>query len=132
MAALRAGTLYFAIMFLIGFVLGTLRVLWLVPAIGEARAVLLEVPLMLILSWLVAARVIRRVRVAATVPARAVMGGSAFALLMGAELFLSLTLFGLSAQEWLHRFADPAGLTGLAGQAVFGLIPVIQLRTEPA
>ena len=49
-AALR----YFGIIFALGFVLGTIRTLWLAPIVGTVGAVLIELPIMLIASWLVA------------------------------------------------------------------------------
>ena len=49
----RAGALYAIIVFPIGFVLGTIRVLLLVPRLGGTTAVVLEVPFMLTASWFV-------------------------------------------------------------------------------
>ena len=41
---------YRGTIFALGFVLGTVRTLWLAPEIGETRAVLLELPVMLAAS----------------------------------------------------------------------------------
>jgi hypothetical protein len=49
--ASKAGALYALIVFLIGFILGTIRVLIIVPRLGETAAVLLETPLILAASW---------------------------------------------------------------------------------
>ena len=46
-SVLRAGVVYFAVVFATGFALGTVRTLWLAPALGERRAELLETPFML-------------------------------------------------------------------------------------
>jgi hypothetical protein len=51
--AIRAGALYAFIVFLIGFIFGTIRVLWLTPRLGETAAVVLEIPVMLTASWFV-------------------------------------------------------------------------------
>ena len=56
------------------------------------------------------------------------MGFVAFGLLMLAELALSLTLFGRSLTDFVQALATPHGMTGLAGQVVFGLMPVIGRR----
>jgi hypothetical protein len=51
--ASKAGALYALIVFLIGFILGTIRVLLIVPRLGETAAVMLETPVMLAASWFV-------------------------------------------------------------------------------
>lgn len=52
MNVLKAGALYFAIVFGAGFVLGPIRVLWLVPRVGTRVAELMEMPVMLLVSVL--------------------------------------------------------------------------------
>jgi hypothetical protein len=49
-----AGALYFALAFGAGFVLGTIRVLWVVPRVGERTAELMETPIMLVVIMLAA------------------------------------------------------------------------------
>ena len=44
---LIAATIYFLMLFALGFVLGTIRVLFVAPMLGVLSATLLEVPLML-------------------------------------------------------------------------------------
>ncbi len=55
------------------------------------------------------------------------MGGTAFALLMLAELALALA-FGLTLTQYLQSYATPAPQLGLAGQIVFGLLPLLRGR----
>ncbi|MGX7896439.1 hypothetical protein [Tsuneonella sp. HG222] len=117
-----AAALYFAAIFALGFVLGSARVLWLAPRLGQVSAVLLELPLMLAVSWLAARRLTRRYHVADARDALA-MGGLAFALLLATELAFALAL-GSSAGEWLTGLGETPGLIGLVGQAGFGLMPV--------
>lgn len=125
-AWIKAGSSYFAAIFALGFVLGTARTLWLLPRVGELTAVALELPLMLAASWWLSARLTLRFEVPAATPARLAMGALAFSLLMAAELFLSLVVFGMGCQTQLAHYATAAGALGLAGQVFFALIPWLQ------
>jgi hypothetical protein len=71
---MRAGVLYAIIVFLIGFILGTIRVLLVVPRLGETTAVIIEAPVMLTASWLICRWCVDRLDVAATVPVRSSIG----------------------------------------------------------
>ena len=46
MQILKAGVLYFALVFGAGFVLGPIRILWVVPRFGTSMAELMETPIM--------------------------------------------------------------------------------------
>jgi hypothetical protein len=122
-SAARAGTVYFAIVFALGFVLGTLRVLWIAPALGEVGAVIAELPVMLAASWIAAGRLVRRYAVARTA-ARAGMGARAFALLMIAEAALGVLAFGESLTGWAASLFAMPGVIGLAGQLAFAAMPL--------
>ena len=87
-AAAKAALYYFAVVFVCGFALSAIRVLAVVPRIGELKAVLLELPFMLLASWLASAWLAGRFSLGRGLAPRAVMGGLAFALLQGAELAL--------------------------------------------
>ena len=47
MQILKAGVLYFALVFGVGFELGPIRIMWAVPRFGERTAELMETPIML-------------------------------------------------------------------------------------
>ncbi len=122
--AALAGSIYFALVFAAGFALGVPRTLWLEPAVGPVAAVLVELPLMLAVAWLVCVRLLRRWplrRAGATV-----MGGVAFALLLGAEAGLSVGLAGRSLAAHWALYGDTAHRLGLAGQIAFALFPLVQ------
>ena len=127
---LKAAACYFALAFAVGFVLGTLRVTVLVPALGELVAVMVELPLMLTATWFICRRVVRHFGVPASAGPRLAMGGVAFALLMVVEFTLSVTAFGRTPGTYFASLATAAGLLGLAGQAVFGLWPWWQGRAD--
>jgi len=52
------------------------------------------------------------------------MGAIAFGLLMLAELSLAVGLFDRSPSDYAAHFKTPHGLLGLAGQILFGLVPL--------
>ncbi len=124
----KAGFAYFALIFSLGFILGTVRVLAVIPRIGEFAATLLELPLILTASWFVSGWLIRKMRIAPNSGSRLLMGAVAFGMAMIAEPLLGLS-FGMSLAEQGSALLRPAGLAGLAGQALFGLIPWIRLHT---
>lgn len=127
MALLRPALAYFLPVFALGFVLGTVRTLWLAPMLGELAAVAAELPVMLAASWLLARRVVRRYAITRAGTALAI-GLIAFALLLLAELALAMTLAGQTPVDWAAGLTRPAGALGLAGQALFALLPAMALR----
>ena len=126
LTALKAGLIYFAIVFAAAFALGTLRVLYVIPHIGETGAVLIELPLLLVLSWWVCGAVLRRYAVPQHTGHRALMGWVSFTLLMVAELTLARFAFGRQPAEFLDGFATPSGAIGLVGQIAFALFPLMR------
>jgi hypothetical protein len=128
MNIVKAGSAYFALIFSLGFILGTIRVLAVIPRIGELAATLLELPIILTASWFVSGWLIKRMQIAPETASRLLMGAIAFGLAMIAEPLLGLS-FGRSLSDQWSALLRPAGLAGLAGQALFGLMPWIRLQT---
>lgn len=124
MPALRAGLAYWAVVFALAFALGVVRTLWLTPVLGQLAAVAIEVPIILMASWLAAKRLTARFGIATSRAALA-MGFIAFALLMLSELALGAILGGQTIAIRLDRLASLAGLLGLSGQIMFALMPLI-------
>lgn len=119
---LTAALAYWALVFAVGFALGTLRVTLLAPAIGPFAAVASELPLMLLASWWSARLVLRRWPLQSR-RERLATGALAFAVLMAAEAALARLAFGQSLSDWTEQLATAPGALGLAGQVVFALIP---------
>lgn len=130
LAAATAGVVYFAVVLAIGVVLGIARVGGLVPWLGPTGAVLLEIPIILAASWAVCRRLIAAFGVPAAPAERLVMGGLAFALLMLAELALSMTLYGRSLAQHIASYSGLPNVLGLLAQIVFALMPLVALRTR--
>src|SRR5690349_12116629 len=57
MPILKAGVLYFGLVFGVGFVLGAIRTLWVVPPVGTRMAEIMETSIMLVVT-IVTARVV--------------------------------------------------------------------------
>lgn len=129
--AIRAGVLYFLIVFAFGFVLGSIRTLYVAPRLGDFAAIALELPVMLAFAWIACRRLIAMVGVANGVLPRAVMSVTALILLLLAEQSLAVLLLGRTPAEYLASYRDPAMLLGLCGQLLFAAFPVIQ-RPSPA
>ncbi len=130
-SASKAGVLYFAIVFAAGFGLGVLRVLVLAPRIGEDLAGLFELPIILLICWVVSLRLIAWARVADRLTPRLIMGAVAFLLLMAAEVVVSVSVFGRTLSEHIAYYETRLALLGLAGQVAFALFPAMQLFITP-
>lgn len=126
MQALAAGALYFAVVFAAGFGLGVLRTVVLMPRVGALVAVLVELPIILGIAWVACSRILRHRRLSCG--GACIMGASAFVLLMAAEAGVSTLLAGRSLSAHLALYAEPPHLLGLAGQVVFALLPLVQVR----
>jgi hypothetical protein len=124
---LVTGFVYFMIVFATGFVLGVIRVLVVIPRTGEIIAVLIELPLILAASWIVCASLISRFQVAPKAVDRIMMGASAFAFLLVAEIALSTYVFGNSIDSTLVQYLTLHGFIGLCGQLAFAAFPLLQL-----
>ncbi len=98
---LKAGLLYFALVFGAGFVLGTIRTLWIVPRLGTRTAELMEAPIMLALTVAAARWIVRRFAVPPIPSRRLGVGCIALGLMLFAEFRLGLWLRGLSVREYL-------------------------------
>lgn len=131
-AALKAGVAYFAVVFAFGFLLGTVRVLGLAPRLGETGAVLIELPIILLISWFVCIWLLDRFAVPQQPAPRATMGAAAFALLMAAELGVSLLVLGRTDTGHLATYQSWSTALGLAAQLGFAAFPLLQMKRIPA
>ena len=124
---LANAAIYFGMVFAAAFALGALRVTVVVPRVGALVAVLIEVPIVLGISWIACRHVVRWFEVPSEWRPRLAMGILAFMLLMIAEPAIAIFGFGRSLAQYLGEFQSTAGLIGLLGQIAFALIPVGQV-----
>jgi hypothetical protein len=125
---LKAGALYFALVFGAGFVLGTVRTLWVVPRIGTRTAELLEEPMMLVIIILAARWLVRRLSVSPKASSRLSMGGIALGLMLVVEFTFVLWLRGLSVRDYLAGRDPVAGTVYYAMLVLFAIIPLLVAR----
>ncbi len=127
MKIVKAGALYFALVFGAGFVLGTIRTLWLVPRLGTRVAELLEMPLMFVVTVVAARWIVRRLAVPTSIWARLAMGFLALVLLLIAEFSFVLGLRGLTIREY-HATRDPvSGTVYYLMLGVFAVMPLLEM-----
>jgi hypothetical protein len=128
MPILKAGVLYFALVFGAGFVLGTIRTLWIVPRLGTRMAELMETPIMLVITIFAARWTVQRLAVPSAPPARLGMGFVALGLLLVAEFTLVLWLRGMSIREYFASRDPVAGTVYYVMLAVFAVMPFLVAR----
>jgi len=127
---LKAGLLYFALVFGAGFLLGPIRILWVVPRFGARTAELLEAPIMLAITIIVASWITRRFKVPRTPSSRLGMGVMALVLMLVAEFTLVLWLRGLSIREYLAGRDPVAAAAYYVGLLLFGVMPLLVSRAH--
>lgn len=128
MQVLKAGVLYFAVVFGAGFVLGPIRILWVGPRLGTRAAELLEAPIMFVITTVAARWIVRRFAVPATPSSRIGVGGIALSLMLTAEFSLVLWLRGLSIRAYLAGRDPVAGTVYYLMLGVFAVMPLLVAR----
>lgn len=123
MAVVHTAIAYFSTVFAFAFAMGVARTLVVAPLIGTTAAVLVEVPILLAVSWVIARRLLRDRDL--TLPQRIAVGTIAFVFTMASEVVLSALMRGQSVGEWAATVATPIGLVSLAGQLGFAAIPAL-------
>ena len=127
----KAGVIYFALVFAAGFVLGTIRTLWIVPRVGSRSAELMEAPFMLVITTVTARWIVASLAVPALWPPRLGMGAIALALLLIAEFALVSSVRGVSIKEYLATRDPVSGTVYYAMLGLFALMPLLVERRDP-
>jgi hypothetical protein len=130
--SIKAGLAYFALVFGAGFVLGALRVSFLVPRFGERISELSEMPLMFAVIVIAARFVMRRFVVPFSVAARLGIGLLALALLLAAELLLAVVLQDRSLADYVVSRDPVSGSVYLAMLVLFALMPAFVGQADRA
>ena len=130
MRILKAALLYFAIVFGTGFVLGTIRTLWIVPRVGTRAAELMETPIMFVVIIIAARATARKFLASSTRTARLVAGCIALVLMLVAEFGLVLWLRGISIRQYLATRDPISGTAYYLMLAVFAIMPLLASKSE--
>jgi hypothetical protein len=128
MQILKAGVFYFALVFGAGFVLGPIRILWVVPRFGTRIAELMETPIMFMVTIVAARWIVRRLAVPYTPFVRLGMGCIALGFMLVAEFTLVLWLRGISISEYLANRDPVSGTVYYAMLGVFAIMPLLVVR----
>lgn len=127
----KAGVIYFTLVFGAGFVLGTIRTLWIAPRVGTRNAELMEAPLMLLVTIVAARWIVARLAVPTRWPPRLEMGAIALGLLLIAEFALIYPVRGVSIKEYLATRNPVSGTVYYAMLGLFALMPLLVGRPDP-
>ena len=125
MRPLKAGLIYFLLVFALGWVLGPIRELWAVPRFGRIAALLVEAVIMLIAMVVSSRWVMRRFNVPQTLGSTIPMGLVALAILAPAEIAGVLWVRGLSLREYLASFVTAPGVISLVMFLLFAAMPTL-------
>jgi hypothetical protein len=125
MQILKAGSLYFLLVFGAGFLLGTVRTLWIVPRAGVRKAELMEMPIMLGVIILAARWAVGRFAWPSTATSRLTVGFLALTFLLIAEFTLVLWLRRLTIREYFAGRDPVAGTAYAVMLAIFAVMPVL-------
>jgi len=128
MHILKSGALYFALVFAAGLVLGTIRILLVVPRYGARTAELMEAPIMLAVTFLAASWVTRRLAISAAPLVRLGVGTVGLALLLLTEFTVVLWLRKLTMAEYFASRDPVAGTVYLLMLGIFAVMPVFVAR----
>ncbi len=124
----KAGLAYFALVFSAGFILGTVRVLWILPRLGARAAELMEAPIMIAVSFFAARWVVRRRKLPASLQTRLGTGLVALGLLLAAEFSFVLWVRGLTFRAYIATQDPIAGTAYLISLVVFAVLPLLVAR----
>ena len=129
--SIKAGIAYFAMVMGAGFVMGVLRVPFLVPRLGERMAELIEMPFMFVVILLAARFVVRRFALPSRRAVRLAVGLLALGLALLTEILLAAVLQERSLGDYIASRDPVSGSVYLAMLVLFALMPLILARVRP-
>jgi len=128
MRILTASSLYFALVFGAGFVLGVVRTLFVAPHVGTRSAELMEMPVILLVTVAAARWTVVRLAVPSSTLARLGTGCIALLLMLAAEFGLVLRIRGLSVRQYLATRDRVSGTAYYVMLVVFAVMPLLMAK----
>jgi hypothetical protein len=128
MQVLKVSALYFACVFAIGLLLGAIRTLWVVPALGTRAAELIEAPIMLLAVFFAARTIVRRHVELSERRHWLTVGLAALVLLLVVEFTVVLRLRDLSISEYFATRDPVSGTVYYVLLGVFAVMPLLMFR----
>ena len=125
---LKAGVPYFALVFDAGFVLGTIRTLWVVQRLGVRTAERAEALIMVGISILAARWAVRLFGIPSPWPRRLAVGCIALGLMLLAEFAFILRIRGLAIRGYFETRDLISGAICFAALGAFAVIPLFVWR----
>lgn len=126
MRVLLAAIALFALVFAAGFALGAARELLLRPWLGADWSRIVEMPVMIAITWAAAGVIVRRF---GPLPGEWLnVGLLALALLLCAEFLTGLIVLKVGLFAFLASLATPVGLLGVLAQASLIVFPALKAR----
>ena len=122
--ALNLALLYFALVFAVGWVLGPIRELLVVPRFGHTAGHLAELPLMLAATFLAARWIVRRSHIGG-LAVLASVGLLAFVFLMAAEVAGTWLMRGLTLPQYFATFTPVTAAATICAYALFAAMPLL-------
>jgi len=121
---LRVSLLYLCFVFAAGFLLGIVRVMFMVGLLGERYAELAEMPFMILVCGVTAYYLVKKYREQLSTARAVCVGLISLVLLLAVEFSVVLELRGLSIPEYFALRDPVSGTAYIVGLVSFALAPV--------
>lgn len=122
--AVKAGVIYFLVVFSIGFVMGPVREYFLGPLLGTVLAVLVESPVLIGGMILGGYWIVKKLDLPSGLP-RGMMGFTGLLLVLGADWSVGFLFRGMTTEEILIHYSRPEGLIYVGLLLIFLSVPVV-------
>ena len=128
MQVIEAALVYFALVFGLGFLLGSIRVPFIVPQLGTRNAELLEMPFMLVGIFLAARFIVKQFVLPKTILAYLCVGMLALSLTLLAEFLLVVVLQRGTIRQYFKSRDTVSGSAYILLLILFALMPLMILK----